>query len=81
MGGAYLALQIANVQLLQSLAGLVAVADILESLGGILAGDIEQNLLATTGDGKTQSQQLVILQDSLPYSTSCLRGPRKKGGV
>lgn len=78
LGGAYLALQIANVQLLQSLAGLVAVADILESLGGILAGDIEQNLLATTGDGKTQSQQLVILQDSLPYSTSCLRGPRKK---
>lgn len=42
-----LALQIANVQLLQSLAGLVAVADILESLGGILAGDIKQNLLAT----------------------------------
>lgn len=48
MGGAYLALQIANVQLRKSLASLVAVADILESLGGILTGDIEQNLLTTT---------------------------------
>jgi hypothetical protein len=59
-GGAYLALQIANVQLRKSLASLVAVADILESLGGILAGDIEQNLLTTARKRKTQSQQLVI---------------------
>lgn len=44
---ARLALQIANVQLRESLASLVAVADILESLGGILTGDIEQNLLTT----------------------------------
>lgn len=78
LGGAYLALQLANEQLLKSLAGLVAVADILESLGGILAGDIEQNLLATTRK-KNQSQQLVISQRFASlFLLSCLRGPRKK---
>jgi hypothetical protein len=79
LGGAYLALQFANEQLLKSLAGLVAVADILESLGGILAGDIEQNLLATTRKRKTQSQQLVVSQIfTFLFPPSCLRGPRKK---
>jgi hypothetical protein len=36
----YLALQRANLQLLQSLPCLVAVTDILECLGSILTGDI-----------------------------------------
>lgn len=78
LGGAYLALQLANKQLLKGLAGLVAVADIFESLGGILAGDIQQNLLATARK-KNQSQQLVISQKLASlFLSSCLRGPRKK---
>lgn len=44
----YPALQSADLELGERLAGLVAVADILESLGGILAGDVEQDLLTTT---------------------------------
>lgn len=46
--GAYVALQSANLELLKRLAGLVAVTDILEGLGGILTADVEKNLLATT---------------------------------
>jgi hypothetical protein len=42
------ALQGADKKLVKGLTGLVAVADILESLGGILAGNIEKNLLATS---------------------------------
>ena len=45
---AYLALQVTDIELLEGLAGLVAVADILESLGGVLASNVEQDLLATT---------------------------------
>jgi hypothetical protein len=41
----YLALQHTDLEGLESLAGLVAVADILERLGGILAGDVEKDLL------------------------------------
>ena len=44
----YLALQRANLHGPQELAGLVAVADILESFRGILARNVEQDLLATT---------------------------------
>lgn len=49
---AYVALQRSDLELVEGLAGLVAVADILEGLGGILAGNIEQDLLtATVGEG------------------------------
>lgn len=45
--GTYLALQVANKELVQGLASLVAVADILESLGGVLAADVENDFLTT----------------------------------
>ena len=38
-------LQGTNEQLLKGLSGLVAVANVLERLGGILAGDVEKDLL------------------------------------
>lgn len=41
----YLALQGSDLEGLECLAGLVAVANILERLGGILAGNVEKNLL------------------------------------
>jgi hypothetical protein len=47
LGWAYVALQSADLELLERLTGLVAVADILEGLSGILAADVEKNLLAT----------------------------------
>lgn len=45
---AYLSLQLTDEQLLQRFPGLVAVADILESLRRILATNIEHHLLTTT---------------------------------
>lgn len=82
LGGAYLALQIANVQAFESLAGLVAVADILESLGGILAGNIEQNLLTTTGTRKkTRSAIGYFSRIRIPIPPSSLRGARKRRGI
>jgi hypothetical protein len=47
MVGTYESLQLTNVQALEDLARLVTVADILESLGGILSTNIEQDFLAT----------------------------------
>ena len=44
----YVALQNADLELLERLAGLVAVADILKGLGGVLAADVEKDLLTTT---------------------------------
>lgn len=52
-GPAYIALQNANLELLQRLAGLVTVADILKGLGGVLAGNIEKDLLTATAWGKS----------------------------
>jgi hypothetical protein len=46
-GTAYVALQSADLELVKGLAGLVAVADILEGLGGVLAGNVQKDLLAT----------------------------------
>ena len=46
--GAYVALQSADLELLERLTGLVAVADILKGLGGILAADVEEHFLTTT---------------------------------
>lgn len=46
--GTYGALQNANLELLERLAGLVAVADILKGLGGVLAANVEKDLLTTT---------------------------------
>jgi hypothetical protein len=43
----YVALQVPDQELLERLTGLIAVADILEGLSGILAGNVEQNLLTT----------------------------------
>jgi len=43
----YVALQSADQELLQGLTGLVAVADVLKGLGGILTSHVEQNLLTT----------------------------------
>lgn len=57
-----LPLQCADEQLLQSLARLVAVADILECLGGVLAADVQQDLLAAAIRGlvwiKTKRRQV-----------------------
>jgi hypothetical protein len=44
----YLSLQVADKKLVEGLTGLVAVANILKGLGGILAGDVEHDLLTTT---------------------------------
>jgi len=43
MGGSYTALDSSNKQTLENLAGLVAVADILECLGRVLAADVEHD--------------------------------------
>jgi hypothetical protein len=43
----YVALQRSDLELVERLAGLVAVADILKGLGGILAGNVEEDLLTT----------------------------------
>jgi hypothetical protein len=53
------------------------VADILESLGGILTGDVKQNLFTTTK--KKKSNQLLILRDSHHFPS--LRVKKKKRGV
>lgn len=47
-GSTYHALQCANLDAGEDLAGLVAVSNILESLSGILSGNIEQDLLSTS---------------------------------
>lgn len=79
-GGAYLALQIANEQLAKSLASLVAVTDILESLGGILAGDIEQNLLTTAGEWKTQKvSNWSFFKVSRPFEGSQKKKKKRRG--
>lgn len=46
-GKTYAALESADEQTLEDLAGLVTVADILECLGGVLATDVEEDLLTT----------------------------------
>ena len=44
MGGkTYTALKSADEEALEDLAGLVAVADVLEGLGGVLAADVEED--------------------------------------
>lgn len=47
-GVAYHALQGADLDASQDLAGLVAVSNILESLSGILSGNVEKDLLSTS---------------------------------
>lgn len=47
-GGTYLSLQDTDLNLIQGLASLVTVANVLKGLGGILAGAVEQNFFATT---------------------------------
>ena len=47
----HLALQGADLEGLKGLASLITVADILEGLSGVLAGNVEQDLL-TTSDSK-----------------------------
>lgn len=46
-GDAYQALDVTDEHAIQDFTGLVAVANVLEGLGGILAGHVEQNLLTT----------------------------------
>lgn len=53
---AYLALELADQELLESFAGLVAVANILESLGCVLATDIQHDLLTTAVRKKDRCQ-------------------------
>jgi hypothetical protein len=48
IGPTYQSLQVADEQTLEDLARLVAVADVLEGLGGVLATDVEEDLLTTT---------------------------------
>jgi len=43
----YIGLVLADIHLVHDLAGLIRVSDILEGLGGILAGLIDKNLLST----------------------------------
>ena len=47
LGDAYQALDVADEHAVQDFTGLVAVANVLEGLGGILASHVEQNLLTT----------------------------------
>lgn len=47
-GSAYHALQCADLDAGEDLAGLVAVSNILESLRGVLSGNVEQDLLSTS---------------------------------
>lgn len=56
-GETYSALQVANKELVQGLASLVTVADILESLGGVLATDVKNDLLTTARNKKDVCQQ------------------------
>lgn len=46
----YLSLQGSNEQRVQSLTGLVAVADILEGFSCVLSGNVQQNLLTTAAE-------------------------------
>lgn len=63
----YLSLQAADEQLVQCLARLVAVADILERLGRVLASDIQQNLLATAADTRQDvSMRLSVAEVGRP---------------
>lgn len=50
---AYVALQSSDLELIERLTGLVAVADIFKGLGGILAGNVEKDLL-TAAVGKSR---------------------------
>ncbi len=68
-GWAYVALQLADLELLEGLAGLVAVADILEGLGGVLAGNVEEDLLTT-------AIEQVALARVFWASSVCLVSPR-----
>lgn len=43
----YTALKSADKETLEDLAGLVAVADVLEGLGGVLAADVEEDFFTT----------------------------------
>ena len=45
----YHALHVADQQTVENFAGLVRVTDVLEGLGTVLATDIQQDLLTTTG--------------------------------
>lgn len=44
----YLSLQSSDLQAVQDLSGLVTVTNILERLGGILTGNVQQDFLTTT---------------------------------
>ena len=47
----YLSLQVADEQAAQDLARLVAVADVFEGFGCVLAADVEQDFFAAAGRG------------------------------
>lgn len=51
------ALQLTNVELIKGFPGLVTVADILESLGAVLASDVEHDLLTTTARLQTLAHE------------------------
>jgi hypothetical protein len=57
---AYSALELADDKSLQNLAGLVRVADVLEGIGGILSGDVHQDLLSSA-DERCVSCELCML--------------------
>lgn len=64
-GGAYLALQVADEQTLEDLARLVRVADILESLGRVLATNVEEDLLTTAACALASSTHRVPVRASI----------------
>lgn len=48
-GEKYHALEVTDEETVEDLAGLVRVTDVLEGLGSVLAGDVEEDLLTTAG--------------------------------
>jgi hypothetical protein len=46
-GNTYTALEVADEQALEDLAGLVAVADVFEGFGGVLAADVEEDFFTS----------------------------------
>lgn len=80
--GSYLSLQVAYKHAVEDFAGLVAVADILEGFGRVLATDIEKDFLATTV--RTQVSKTIAVWreelDSYPEErVVVLRGVLRQG--
>lgn len=75
---AYLALQLADLEGSKEFPGLVAVADVLEGLRGVLARNVKQDLLATTKDHVSLSANAV---PTYSRKRACENNSKERGGV